>query len=190
MIIIGFGHKARQGKDVCAQAIEDYYTAHNDMYLRHRLGGGIVHVQRIGFADALKEMAIAKYGMKEKNPVLLQRLGMEMRAIDPEYWIKRWIERISSLATIVLVSDTRFLNEAYAIRKYGGYLVDVIRMESDGTRFLANDRPTDHPSETELNNFPFDFTLVNSEGHSALLSEQAITLAEYLRGLHAQEKRR
>ena len=184
MLIIGFGHKARQGKNVCTQAIEDYYAAHNDLYLRYRHGGGIVHVQTIGFADALKELATKKYGMKEKDPILLQRLGEEKRAEDSDYWIKKAVERISSLTDVVLIPDTRYKNEAYAIRKYGGYVVNVIRMQPDGTRFIADDRPSNHASETELDGFPFDFTLVNHDGHEALLGEQAVTLAEYLRGLH------
>jgi hypothetical protein len=124
---------------------------------------------------------LAPYG---KHPKLLQWWGTEFRrAQDPDYWVKKLFASISSNLDIALVTDVRFPNEAAGIKQRGGYNVKVTRIQEDGTQYHATDRPSNHPSETALDFYNFDFRLINSEGHEALLGEQAITLAEYLRGL-------
>lgn len=183
MIIVGFGSKARQGKDTAAQAIVDYYTARNTLYLRHRLGAGVIWAQRVGFADELKEVATKEYGMKEKDSLLLQRIGMERRELDPAYWIHKLEERINSKTDVLVIPDVRYWNEAEQIKYWGGYLVNVVRLGKDGKPYVDPERPANHPSEIELDTWNWDFKLVMSDGHQALLGELAITLAEYLRGL-------
>lgn len=185
MIILGIGHKARHGKDTAANAILDYYGVRNDLCLKHDLPKySIVHVQRIGFADALYEMARNEYGMKEKDSVLLQRLGSEKRAEDPDYWVNRLATRISSTTDILVIPDTRYRNEAAWIKAAGGYVLKITRLNADGTPFVDPSRPADHPSEIDLENYRFDFEWKISDGHQALTGELAVTLVEYLRGLH------
>src|SRR5271170_5295271 len=72
-LIIGFGNKARHGKDGAALAIVDYYNDRN-LLVRNCMGyqTKCVNVVRIGFADALYEIARNEYGMTEKDPALLQ----------------------------------------------------------------------------------------------------------------------
>ena len=124
---------------------------------------------------------LAPYG---KHPKLLQWWGTDFRrAQDPDYWVKRTFESIPSNIDIALVSDVRFQNEADSITERGGYNVNVTRLLPDGTPYRSQDRPADHLSETALDLYPWQFRLSNHEGHQALLEEQAITLAEYLRGL-------
>jgi hypothetical protein len=184
MLIIGFGHKARQGKNIAAEAIVDYYTTKRRIY--GELGYTVPKAQSISFAAALYEICRKEYGMMTKDAPLLQRVGMERRQIDRDYWIKRAFANIEPTADIVVIPDVRFVNEAEYIKSQGGYLVDVKRLNADGTQFIAQDRPADHPSETELDGYNFDFYLTNSHGHQALLAEQAITLVDYLRGLESK----
>jgi hypothetical protein len=184
MLIIGFGHKARQGKNVAADAIVDYYKRKRATY--GDLGYKIPEAQSIGFATALYEVCRNEYGMMVKDAPLLQRIGMERRSLDPNYWIKRAFAAIKPMTDIVLIPDLRFVNEAEYIKAQGGYLIDIKRLNADGTQHIAQDRPADHPSETALDGYNFDFYLTNSHGHQALLAEQAITLVDYLRGLESK----
>ena len=182
-LIIGFGSKARQGKDIAVQAIVDYYTIKRRVQMDHGLQPGSPYAQRVGFADALYDICRKEHGMTTKDAPLLQRIGMERRAIDELYWVKKAFAKFWTNADIRLISDVRYKNEADYIKQKGGYLVKVSRLNQDGTPYIADDRPADHPSEIDLDDYNFDFHLMNSHGHQGLLAEQAVTLAEYLRGL-------
>ena len=185
MLIVGFGNKCRQGKDLAVQAIIDYYAGLRAIKESDYLPSADVPiVQRIGFADALYEVCRTEYGMKAKNPALLQRIGAERREGNPLYWIDQAFVKIAPNTDIVLISDVRYQNEAEYIVNHDGYVVNITRLTSDGKQFISPDRPSGHPSEIDLDGYNFNFRLINSHGHQALLAEQAITLVEYLRGLH------
>jgi hypothetical protein len=232
MLILGFGNKARQGKDTAAEAIRQYYEGQNALLRMHNVKGGL----RVGvfkFATALyqevnealsvkiggkgmwerryveyitpyRSQSIPKIARTElpgwvqpdpnpevselapygKHPKLLQWWGTEFRrAQDPDYWTKKLFASIPANLNIAMVTDVRFPNEADGIKQRGGYNINVQRLCDDGTRYYSSDRPVDHLSETALDGYNCDFRLVNSAGHAALLGDQAITLAEYLRGL-------
>lgn len=183
-LVVGFGHKARNGKDTCVEAVIQYYGDRRAMQVRHGLTIAAPKAQRISFAEALYEEARVLHGMTEKDPELLQRIGSERRAEDENYWIKRAFAKVGPYTDIVLVSDMRYKNEAYYIKSLGGYIVDVERLHPNGVPFIAADRPADHPSEIDLDGYNFDFYIKVKSGHLALLQDSAITLVEYLRGLH------
>lgn len=182
-LIIGFGHKARQGKDTAVQAILDYYDSERKLQTKFHGYPASPIAQRISFADELYRVCREEHGMKDKDPVLLQRVGAERRQQDSEYWIKRAFDKIDKATGLVLITDVRYQNEAEYIKKQGGFVTRVQRL-IDGKPFISPDRPADHPSEIELDNYVFDFYLTNVNGHEALIGEQAITLAEYLRSLN------
>lgn len=57
---------------------------------------------------------------------LLRSWGDYKRMLDPDYWVKRWEDRIQELegtVELVLVDDIRYRNEADAIHAHGGSLV-------------------------------------------------------------------
>jgi hypothetical protein len=227
MLLIGFGNKARHGKDTAAEAVRDYYNQKNDLFLRHGQLKGIKHVGIYKFATVLYQEVntflrvyngqdnvgtwhnyspgfdsngnniiipewvtpdpnpqvseLAPYG---KHPKLLQWWGTEFRrAQDPDYWVKKLFASIPTNTDIALVSDVRFPNEADSITQRGGYNVNVTRIRNDGYSYQSEDRSPSHPSEIALDAYNWQFRLTNQERHKALLEEQAITLAEYLRGL-------
>jgi len=183
-LIIGFGSKARHGKDTAALAIVNYYGNQRETQQRHGLKVTAPFAARIGFADALYDVCRTEYGMKEKDAPLLQRIGAERRIGDLEYWIKQAFAKIKPYHELLIIPDVRYQNEAQYIKNAGGYLVNVTRLNPDGTPFVDPSRPADHPSETELDNWNWDFKFVISDGHAALTGELAITLTEYLRGIH------
>jgi hypothetical protein len=120
-----------------------------------------------------------------KHPKILQWWGTEYRRKqDPEYWIKEWQKQIAGFKGVIVTGDVRFLNEAKAIKQAGGYTINVTRLNKDGSPYRDPYRPADHISETELDNFNWDFRIIGSDGHAALTGEQAITISEYLGGLN------
>jgi len=231
MLLLGFGNKARHGKDTAAESIKNYYeqqTASRRLHLPTYKGGLKIGIFK--YAAALYEevnawlkvteggglkydplgsyvvppddtnnyrfyqipewvkpdpnpevSALAPYG---KHPKLLQWWGTEYRrAQDPEYWVKKTFANIPANLDIAMITDVRFPNEATAVNERGGYTVNVQRLRTDGQPFYDNSRPADHPSETALDGWNWNFYLKIPDGHAALTGELAVTLAEYLRGL-------
>ena len=168
-LLIGFGHKARQGKDTACLAIQREF---GDKY----------NIVRVAFADFLKKEAnqigfdklSEYYGIPldpdpymddplcqtcfGKQPKLLQAHGDGQRnAISPWYWVRQLEEYVKSLQgnPIVLVSDVRYFTEALFIKENKGYLVNVKR-----PGFITNDRDPNHISETQLDGFDkYDFAI-------------------------------
>jgi len=218
-MLLGFGSRARQGKDSCANAIKNYYENKTAQWIEHFNDGRAVRVGIFKFATALykevndaiqggiwltreitisstatlklpdwvqpesnaEESELAPYG---KHPKLLQFWGTEFRRMqDPDYWVKKTMSSIPANLDIAMVTDVRFPNEAEAVKQRGGYNIQVQRLREDGTAFFSSDRPVDHPSETALDGWNWDFYIKTKQPHAALVGEQAVTLAEYLRSL-------
>lgn len=194
-MLLGIGHKARQGKDEVGE------------YLKRNHGFKILH-----FADPLKEEAkrfgwtpqnknetayniwkimpnelstIFPKSMKPRKTVktsFLQWLGTSYREM---YGEDHWVEQLDLTPGVnMIVCDMRYINELLAIKKYGGFTIDIQRYcesyvefpycecqrdsYSSGSsdipiqnRYIDDARPIDHPSEIELDDMPHDFTLRN-----------------------------
>jgi len=166
MLIVGFGHKARQGKNTAAVGMLSAAPLE-------------CHARIYAYADALR--AEVKKAQKEyktfdilhtclgcpawvvnedgKPRTLLQWWGTDYRrAQDPEYWVKRLQETLErDNPEIALITDVRFLNEAVEIKKRGGYLVKVTRTTKPDVNVPA------HPSENDLDDFTgWDFEITAS----------------------------
>ncbi len=151
-LVIGFGHRARQGKDSAARFIVEAYPR--------------VDIVRFGFADALRALCRVQYAMTEKDAPLLQRVGVSMRGYDPEVWVRAlyWTIR-ERKPDVALITDARFPNEAAMIKGLGGFMVKVERRLRDGSPYRADDRDPYHESETALSDYPdFDDTIENPDG--------------------------
>lgn len=153
MTLIGISGKKNHGKDAVYQHIKS-------------LCEPMLKVQRIGFADALKEEVALACGVSlefvEKNKTtfrtMLQWWGTEFRRnlYDDNYWIEQVMRKIhKSQADIVVIADVRFLNEANALRNVDAILVRVIRS------FQEKDKDN-HPSEVELDGYEFDRVILNT----------------------------
>ena len=158
---IAIGHQARSGKDTFAWMLLDE--------LRQR---GI-DARRYGFADALKAVCRVEYGMQGKDARLLQRVGVSYRngtrahheyitsmdepARTPTVWIDACFDAIREDApAVALIPDTRFINEAEAIKAEDGLVIKVDRPNRP-----PSGRDDSHPSETELLTWPFDHVILN-----------------------------
>ncbi|WP_405793355.1 hypothetical protein [Streptomyces sp. NBC_01506] len=92
----------------------------------------------------------------------LQRLGQSVRNQDDEYWLHAALAKVDVAdrwGLPVVVTDTRYVNEAEALQARGALLV---RVERPGKHGPAGKDERQHTSETELDDFPADAVLTNA----------------------------
>jgi hypothetical protein len=166
-LVLGLGHKARQGKDTVVRLLQAAYPG---------------RIFRVSMADAMKAIARVEFGMTAKDGPLLQRLGTEVykngepfrhrpkMPPDPDIWVRAIAWTIAELDAdaiepiVACIPDVRFPNEAEFVQSVGGVLARVTRLDGVGAPVIATDRPTTHISETALDDFPWPYTLQNRPG--------------------------
>lgn len=136
-------------------------------YLVERFG-----YQRIGFADAVRDVAARVYGeAARQDRQKLIDIGMGMREIDPDIWVKAHqtqFEIVQSMGhTPVVVDDLRFPNEWWALKE-GDFVIArvaaerlyrVNRLKASGK--WQNEEQLENPSETALDGYVGDHILFN-----------------------------
>lgn len=179
-MILAFGNKARHGKDTAGEAIVKYYEDQRELCLRHRLRTLPPMAKIFKFADALYQECREQHGMTEKDPALLQKVGDGNRQkYGDRYWIDKLAESIKKFGGYAIITDVRYINEANWIKSQGGFVVNVTRLNPDGTPFVTNDRDPNFVSEIQLDNYNWDAYIKVREGDVALTAELAITTAVY-----------
>lgn len=164
-IIVGFGNKARNGKDTLAAKLQERLLRSTKV---------------LAFADDLKALARA-LGMQEKNGPFLQQLGAAMRTLNKQYWIAKLEARMMEAdADVILIPDVRYRNEVDWITAHGGLVVRVSRIMPDGSCYRAPDRPAEHPSECELDGPFFDLYYNIADGDMLGFEKAADSLATTL----------
>jgi hypothetical protein len=140
--------------------------------------------RRIGFADALKDAALTLdpviddgnvgyafqamrlselvrgYGWERAKEIgdtrrILQELGMAIRAIDSEFWLRAALKKVTEAnesGVPAVITDVRFPNEADRLRRAGFHLVYI---ERPGVPQL------DHASEGALTAEDADYAFTN-----------------------------
>jgi hypothetical protein len=208
-ILLGFGNKARQGKDTAASGVKRW-CSQNDFPVLH-----------VGFADALRievSNAIRDYGYGDvyklldegfndngehinipsyikatENPAMdeplcpygkhakiLQWWGTEFRrAQNPNYWVDKFKESVVGFKGVVIAADTRFTNEAIAVLELGGSTANVRRLNEDGTQYFDSSRPAGHQSEVELDSWNWDYRIIAKTGQVSLVEAQAVEILKY-----------
>ena len=154
MIIIGLSGKSQSGKSTIAEYLCRQYAKD---YL----------VVIMGFAYAVKWefMDETAYGRKIGKPFnaitdldlqevkdrpyidgtirdRLVQIGLERRAEDPDYFVKKWQSLISDDIDILIVPDVRFPNEVKAIQDMGGVVIRLTKcpIKSDNLTETALDK--------------------------------------------------
>lgn len=112
---------------------------------------------RVAFADPLKDVASALGWDGKKNDKgrkFLQDLGVGVRDhLDYEAWVRAAEEQIEEILGPVVISDVRFPNEVFMVRRRGGTLVRVERPETGAVN--------DHVSEHAVTAQDCDYQLSN-----------------------------
>ena len=182
MLIVGFGNRARQGKDTAGEAVVDYFNKRNERLVRSY--GSCVEVKATlyKFADALYRECREQHGMTEKDAPLLQKVGMDRRAEDEDYWVKQVMQQIDTdKPDIAVITDVRFPNEVEFIQDRNGVVVNVTRLNPFGQPYIADDRPENHVSETALDGIRCIYYIKAHSGESALVEQLAICIVEFER---------
>lgn len=165
-LLIGVSGKARNGKDTVASVV---VRTVNDL-----LGAGAG--QRIAFADALRIEAkrvgvwdgIMPYTAEGRTA--LQQYGTGQREkMGRDYWVNQTLGVVDSVpytdsVKVWVIPDTRFWNEAEAIRGRDGLVWRTARILPDGAPFPngLSEEQQNHVSETELDAYRFDAWFVTS----------------------------
>ncbi|MCA9330004.1 hypothetical protein KDA11_05120 [Candidatus Saccharibacteria bacterium] len=144
---IAFGCRARQGKDTCALLLKEMNP--DETYIT-------------SFAAPLYEAyraacAVTGFDPDVKDRTFLQLWGDKGRAIDPEYWVTKALERISMVNTnVVIITDVRYEVELLALRQNGFRVYNVVRDGKGATDGIAG-----HSSEQGIPDELFDGVIEN-----------------------------
>lgn len=155
--IIGLAGAARSGKDTVAGML---------------MGAGY---GRAAFADALKQACSAIFGFSweqlygsEKETLdpfwkdtprrVLQLVGTEClrRGYAEDVWVRAMERRVARDNLRWTITDVRFPNEAEAVRRWGGVVVEVVRPGAGPKGGVEG-----HASENALASFAFNATIHN-----------------------------
>lgn len=188
-LLIGLGYKARQGKTIVSETLQELSTS----------------VRLYSFAEELKLYCAAhhdelykKYpniSTKQKpDPIygyvgMLQHYGTDvMRKKDLNHWVKKIGERLDKITRwqVSVITDVRFPNEAEWVRSRGGYLINIVRLAPGAKRYIDPTRDPKHPSETALDDYTNWYAhLAVGEGELDWLKE--ITRSLFFRILHSHD---
>ena len=160
-LVIGLTGRKLSGKDTFCEALQT----------SARPG---VRVVRLAFGDFLKDEVAEACGVmveeinrdKAAFRSILQWWGTDLRRnrCGDDYWVGRMRRALffESLHanTVAVLTDVRFPNEAEPVREHGGMLVRLVRPEAE--------TPDPHASETAMDGYPVDHTILNDGCRSAL----------------------
>lgn len=182
MKVIMISGKSQSGKDCLAQLMKEELVSRGYKCL-------IIH-----FGDAVKWLAAEHFGYQgvkdEHDRAILQNLGTEiMRKKFPTYWAEIVAKFIAAanIWDIVLIPDTRFINEIDIVAEYNNDVVTirVERYNADETQYynpqMTEEQKT-HISETELDDYVFEWILENS-GTLEDFKDSAFTMTNLITGI-------
>lgn len=155
--------KLRAGKSAICDFIKENYE----------------EVEILDFGDALKECVAIAYPDRvqkdKKDRNLLIKFGQHLRDMDSDIWVNALKHRlINSRAKNIIVTGVRQSNEYEMLKRLGFTFIKVeASKEKRLERCLANgDKFTmdslEHGTETELDNFEFDYLIENERGFKEL----------------------
>jgi len=181
-MLIGLVGKAGSGKDTVADHLVEKHGFIKASFAAplKRVVGDLFDMtpEQLNDQDK-KEVLDRRYGFTPRW--LLQHFGTEVcRKLYPNIWVDYLMrsyakdkEQALSIRRAVVprwvVSDTRFLNEAKAIREAGGVVWRVVCLNNP--KDLGED--SSHASEKEQESISVDLTLTAHFGHLAHLYDQA-----------------
>lgn len=162
-IVLLISGKAEHGKDTFADSF--IKEAQNKLGYR---------CLRIKYGDILKYVCKSYFGWNgEKDKVgreMLQQVGTNLcRNNNPEIWVNCVKEIVKGLQTeydFVLVPDCRFPNELdWSDTDFFTFTIRINRQNEDGTPYINHltEEQKQHPSETALDNYKFNYEIVNEK---------------------------
>lgn len=159
--VIGISGRKQSGKDFAYQILNANLMSQD------------VAVNRYAFADEVKRFAAKYFGypnneeQKEQFRFVLQGIGQMFREeVDKNFWVDRVLDQIAKdnvdftakgVKHISIITDVRYKNEVEAVKAIG----TVVRIERPSLP-----RTDNHPSEAELDHYPFEHVIFNDGSKS------------------------
>lgn len=156
MRIIAFTGKKASGKTTATDYLLSKAVEHESGSLqieKINMKVGIIAEMKEKMDVTLKALS-ETYGMdietlfKEKPPLmraLMQDYGLMRRGDDPDYWVKKWAEKVKqSTANVIVVDDVRFPNELEAVFANNGEVYRIKRLGQETTDFHETETALDH----------------------------------------------
>jgi hypothetical protein len=170
-MILGIKGRRRTGKTTVAQLLMDHFCS------------SFRQCKMIGFADSIKD-DIAKYTggdvetinkNKEILRPILQKWGDFYRNGGHFIDIVEKELKLMEAPFLFIIHDVRFIDEAKAIKKWGGIIIGVERS------YLICDKKIDlHPSETEADQITPDLPVCNDGSLEELKHHGMLQVIEWL----------
>jgi hypothetical protein len=190
-LIIAFAGHAGAGKDTAAAYLVERYGFVQAAFADPIRSMALILMEEAGIDDAwltertMKESAMPGLGVSAR--ALLQTLGTEVgRHLSRDLWTRHMGLRLGLEASSyegelwprqpvhdrIVISDCRFENEAQWVKRYGGTVIRLHRMQAGTVR--------DHVSEAQVMSLPADVDIHNHgltvDGLHALLDGAMATL--------------
>lgn len=169
MKIILISGKAQHGKDTTANILKEKLEQKNNKVL-------ITH-----FGDLVKFISERYFnwdGQKnERGRAILQRVGTDIiRKKKPDYWVDFIIDLLLILEEerkweYVLIPDTRFPNEVEKFKVNKNWDIYSLRINRLNFESSLTPEQKNHPSETMLDNYTFDYVIHAENGIDKLEKE-------------------
>ena len=178
-LLILISGKMHSGKDTAARILKNLlWNEYCDFQLCTRQFARGVKETTATLTDQTYDALNTDEGKKKHCKLLrctngeaLQKLGTAVReAFDTDVWIRKVFDDMID-AHVTIVTDCRYRNEAEAGRAREAILIRV-NGDPSGMRATSK-RDPNHPSETELDDYPyFDAVIDNSEKGENLLEKK------------------
>ena len=189
-MLLGLVGKAGSGKDTVADHLckeHGFVKRSFAAPLKETLANLFAMSHEQLYDQELKEVIDERYGFTPRW--LLQHFGTDVcRRLYPHIWVdhltRTYFAMRDALPDVkVVVSDTRFLNEATAIRDAGGYVWRVVCKNNPKEQKLTGEEQQ-HASEVEQEKIETDIALVASFGAIPLLLQAATDAYRQLQAEH------
>jgi len=184
MLLIGLGHRARQGKSYSARIISE---AAAEVGLDARIYSIGNEVRRWCQQRGIIPHGKTREMLSPHELSLLGKYGWQMRQDNEDVWIDKVFARINTdKPDVALIPNVRYPNEARRVHDLAGWNVLVQRFNLDGSRFMDPDRDPNAPSETSLDCWNWDYRMSAGNGQLAWLTAQARALFSVLQDARAK----
>ena len=156
MKVICISAKARHGKDTAAEIMKEYLEMQGKKVL-------ITH-----FADLLKYLCKSLFGWDgnkdERGRTLLQYIGTDVVGKkNPAYWAQFIVSVLKMFENewdYVLIPDCRYPVEIGTMRQT--FDTTIVRVERPNFDNGLTEAQKNHPSEVDMDSYPFDYKILNN----------------------------